>query len=275
MGPLGQEISASAGLRDAVTVVRLGQAGILVAGAGRVVAIDPFLSPHPDRLVPPPVDVADLNLVDLVLVTHEHWDHLDAVTCERLAQVAPRAQFACPEPILPQLVGAGVPRTRTYGLRPGRSYRLADVTVWPVAAKHGRHREDAYAFGEVDGVPRFLGYVVELAGIRLFHAGDTVPYEGLEETVRALGPQIALLPINGRDWYRERDDIVGNLDVREAAHLAVGIGAEVLVPLHYDMFPANLADPGTLVRYVHDRRLPLHVMVLAVGQPAVLRPVRR
>ncbi|MFN3337820.1 MAG: MBL fold metallo-hydrolase, partial [Thermomicrobium sp.] len=62
----------------------------------------------------------------------------------------------------------------------------------------------------------FCGYVVALGGVRLYHAGDTIVYDKLGETVGALEPQVALLPINGRDWYREREDIVGNLDIREA-----------------------------------------------------------
>ncbi|MCX2728410.1 MBL fold metallo-hydrolase [Thermomicrobium sp. 4228-Ro] len=264
-----------ANLDDAVALVRLGQASVALAGGGRIVLIDPFLSPHPERLVPPPVAPETLADVDLVLVTHEHWDHLDGPTCEAIARVAPQATFVCPEPIVDQLVAAGVPAERVSGTRPGRSYQQADATIWPIAAKHGLHVTDAYTFGEVDGVPRFLGYVVELAGVRAYHAGDTIPYEGLAEAVRALQPDVALLPINGRDWYRERLDIVGNLEAREAAQLAAAIGAELLVPLHYDMFAANLADPGDLVRLVHQWRLAVSVLVLPVGLPAVVRPARR
>lgn len=274
MGTLGQILGDLAAREHAVGLVRLGQASVALAGGGRIVLIDPFLSPHPDRLVAPPITPNELTMVDLVLVTHEHWDHLDGAACAGIAAAAPMALFVCPEPVMPQLVAAGVPKGRVRGVRPGRAYELAGVTVWPVPAKHGLHTADAYSFGEVDGVPRFLGYVVEFGGVRLYHAGDTIAYEGLEEALRALRPQIVLLPINGRDWFREREDIVGNLDVREAAHLAVGIGAELLVPLHYDMFAANLADPGALVRYVHDRQLPVNVLVLQVARPVLVQPVR-
>jgi len=274
MSALVEQLRSLANVTDAVALVRLGQASVALAGGGRVVLVDPFLSAHPERLVPPPVEARDCSAVDLVLVTHEHWDHLDGAACAEIARVAPAACFACPEPIVAQLVGAGVPAERVRGVRPGVVYELAGVKVWPVAAKHGLHASDAYSFGEVAGVPRFLGYVVELAGVRLYHAGDTIPYEGLEAAVGVLRPDVALLPINGRDWYRERLDIVGNLDVREAAHLAVALGVELLVPLHYDMFAANLADPGALVRYVHERGLPVNVLVLPVGYPALVRPAR-
>ncbi|MCX7623332.1 MAG: MBL fold metallo-hydrolase [Thermomicrobium sp.] len=273
MSGLAQRLWELAGLGDAVALVRLGQASVALAGGGRIVLIDPFFSPHPDRLVSPPLDPMELDAVDLVLVTHEHWDHLDGPTCAAIARVSP-ASFVCPEPIVDQLAAAGVPRERVRGVRPGTRYDFAGVAIRPIAAKHGLHASDAYTFGTVEGVPRFLGYVVELAGVRLYHAGDTIVYEGLEEAVRAERPDVALLPINGRDWYRERLDIVGNCDVREAAQLAAAIGAELVVPLHYDMFAANLADPGEFVRFVHERRLPVSVLVLPVGQPAILHPAR-
>jgi len=260
---------------DLLGIVWLGQASVALAGSGRIVLIDPFLSPHPDRLVPPMVAPEELASVDLVLVTHGHWDHLDGPTCAAIARVAPGARFACPQPIVDQFGALGINRERVQGMRPGQAEVFADVTVWPIAAMHGLHAADAYGFGEVDGVPRFLGYVVELAGVRLYHAGDTIAYAGLAETVRALRPQVAMLPINGRDWYREQMDIVGNLDIREAAHLAADIGVELLIPLHYDMFAVNLADPGALVRYVHDRKLPVHVLVLRPGKPVLVQPVGR
>ncbi len=275
MSGLAQQLRSLTQVTGGIGLVRLGQASVALAGGDCLVLIDPFLSPHPDRLVPPPLDPVELDCVDVVLVTHEHWDHLDGPTCAAIARVALQATFLCPEPIVDQLVAAGVPAERVSGTRPGQSYRRADVTIWPIAAKHGLHATDAYSFGEVDGVPRFLGYVVELAGVRLYHAGDTIPYEGLAESVGVLQPDVALLPINGRDWYRERLDIVGNLDAREAAQLAAAIGAELLVPLHYDMFAANLADPGELVRFVRERELALGVLVLPVGHPAVICPARR
>ena len=72
-----------------------------------------------------------------------------------------------------------------------------------------------------NGLVRYLGYVVELGGVRVYHAGDCIPYAGQAERLRALRPHLALLPINGRDFFREPEhNIVGNMDFREAARLA-------------------------------------------------------
>lgn len=260
---------------QAIGLVWLGQASVMLVGAGRVVSIDPFLSPHAERLTPPPLRPEDCAGVDVVCITHEHWDHLDSETCRLLAHVAPDARFVCPEPIVELLVESGITRERVVGVRPGDWWDVNGTRIWPVAAKHGLHTADAYSFGGTPDNPRFLGYVVELGRVRTYHAGDTIVYAGLEEAVRAARPQVALLPINGRDWYREQLDIVGNMDEREAAHLARAIGAEILVPLHYDMFAANLGDPGGMVRYVQERKLPVHVVVPTVGRPIVIWPVGR
>ena len=252
-----------------------GQESVALKGQQTVVLVDPFFSAHPQRLVPPPAPPDAFDCVDLVLITHEHLDHFDPPSCHGIATASPQAQFVCPEQIVEQLRAAGVPAERVHGARPGTSLTVSGVRIWPVAAKHGIHAADAYGFGAgPDGVPRFLGYVVELEGVRIYHAGDTIPYDGMVEALRALSPDLALLPINGRDYFREQQDIVGNLTVREAAQLAAAIGVQALVPLHYDLFAPNQADPGHLVSYVRQHDLPFTVIVPPHHQPFCFRPVR-
>jgi len=109
-----------------------------------------------------------------------------------------------------------------------------------------------FGFVEHDDRPlyRYLGYVIEMAGVRVYSAGDTIVFDGLVERLRRLEADIALLPINGRSYFREQLDIVGNLDEREAADLAAAAGMKLLVPTHYEMFAANQGRPGVLVDYV-------------------------
>jgi L-ascorbate metabolism protein UlaG (beta-lactamase superfamily) len=58
---------------------------------------------------------------------------------------------------------------------------------------------------------------------------------------------IALLPVNGRDFFRDARDIVGNMNVREAVELTRRIGAHTLVPYHWDGFAGNTEQPGRVV----------------------------
>ena len=114
-----------------------------------------------------------------------------------------------------------------------------------------------------------MGFVFDSGGLSIYHAGDTIPYDGLAGRLRELSVDVALLPINGRDARREALDIVGNLDADEAAALAVEAGVDVVVPMYYDMFPANLGDPAALVSTVERAGSNVTVVVPARGRPFV------
>jgi L-ascorbate metabolism protein UlaG (beta-lactamase superfamily) len=166
---------------------------------------------------------------------------------------------------------AGVPSDRVVGLQPNGSTEIGGLAVRAVPACHGVTMDDAYGFGESlsDGLVRFLGFVVDLGGVRIYHAGDTIRFDGMEDTLAGLGIDVALLPINGRDAEREGRGIVGNLDHREAAWLGSRIGAGVLVPMHYDLFARNLGFPGALVETVGREFPEMPVLVPARDRPFV------
>ena len=97
---------------------------------------------------------------------------------------------------------------------------------------------------------------------RIYHSGDTVRYAGMAERLREHAPDVALLPINGRDPAR---GVAGNLDGPEAATLARDAGAGLVVPCHYEGFAFNTASPE-----------PFREACEALGQPyRVLRAGER
>jgi L-ascorbate metabolism protein UlaG (beta-lactamase superfamily) len=247
----------------------LGQSTVALRGAHANVLIDPFLTPHPDRLVPPAFGPREVGGLNAVLITHEHWDHFDADAMPGLADASPHATFVVPEPLVDATVALGIDAARVVGAQPDRAVELDGVTVHPVPACHGLEPADAYTFGQElsDGLYRYLGYVVDLGRVRIYHAGDTIPFDGLEAKLRELAVDVALLPINGRDAEREAQGIVGNMDAREAAHVAEASGADVVVPIHFDMFEANPGDPGALVDAVVRERLDVGVLVLSRARP--------
>ena len=233
----------------------LGQAGFVLRSAHTIIYLDPFLSEHPARLIPPLFPAEEGAPADLVFCTHEHWDHFDPQTLRGLAKASPQARFVVPLPIVDQVTALGISPERVIGVQPGEELNLGEVKLYPIPAMHGLKAPPAiYDFGfGGQGKPRlyrYLGYVIEMAGVRVYSAGDTIAFDGLVERLRQLEVDIALLPINGRSYFREQLDIVGNLDEREAADLAAAIGAKLLVPTHYEMFAANRGRPGVLVDYV-------------------------
>ena len=233
-----------------VSLTWIGQAGFLVRTPATRLAVDPFLSDHPGRRFPSPVGVDDLAGTELVLATHQHLDHLDVPALAALLERDDRARVVLPAPALADAAEAGLPPGRLVGARPGEPLAAGDVTVHPVPALHGVHVADAYSHGlpgDGDGV-RYLGYVLETPEGRVYHAGDTLRWDGQAELLRHHRVDVALLPINGRDPGREAQDIVGNLDAGEALALARDAAVGTVVPMHYDLMDGNLGDVEAFAR---------------------------
>lgn len=250
--------------RGRLGLVWLGQAGFAVRGGGVTALVDPFLSPHPKRRYESALAPTAAEGVDVVLCTHEHIDHFDADSIPAIAAASPGAVFVVPTPIVDMVTEAGIAPDRVLGAQPGEPLALpGGLTVHAVPARHGVTMEDAYGFGEglSGGLIRFLGYVLDLDGVRLYHAGDTIHYEGMEDRLRPFDLDVALLPVNGRHAEREARGIVGNLNEREAAWLADAMGARTLVPMHHDLFVGNLGSSGAVVHAAEEEGRAIAVMV--------------
>jgi L-ascorbate 6-phosphate lactonase len=237
-----------------VHVTWLGQSGFLLRFPSATVLVDPFLSDRGERLVAAP-DVRALGAIDIVAATHEHWDHLDLPAIVRLLALHRDMVVLVPSPVLDQVLDAGVAAERIRGVQPDEHVIHGALQITPVPARHGVHVEDAYNFGAdlSGGKVRYLGYVFSEGGAVVYHAGDTILYDGMAARLESLGVQLALLPINGRDAEREALDIVGNLSPDEAASLIADAHIPVVVPMHYDMFAGNPGFPEHLVAAVAQR----------------------
>jgi len=252
-----------------VALLWLGQSGFALRFKDVSVVVDPFLSPHPDRLTPPAFNPADANWIDAIACTHEHIDHLDLHAVATLAAASTRAVVVVPEPIVRMITRVGIDPGRVLGVQPGRPVKIRSLVIHSVPASHGIKPQDAYNFGESmsNGLVRYVGYVFQAPGISLYHAGDTVDYPALAQRLRGLDVRLALLPINGRSLEREAHDIVGNLDAAEAVDLAARAGITTLIPMHYDMFAGNLGDPDRVVNSVRSRDLGIQVVIPDLDQP--------
>lgn len=245
----------------------LGQSGFLLQWRGRHVLLDPYLSdsltakyagtdkPH-TRLTARCLAPERLDFIDYVTSSHNHTDHLDAETLLPLARVNPGLRL-----IIPEANRAFVaerlkcPVEFPCGLDAGISVTLGGFTFYGIPAAHPTRERDA------EGRHRFMGYVVECGPWRIYHSGDTLHYDGMEEWLRPFKVSVALLPINGD---RPERRVAGNLDGKQAAQLAHAIGADVVIPCHYDMFEFNTASPEEFV--AECQRLRQHYSVLQNGE---------
>jgi L-ascorbate 6-phosphate lactonase len=245
-------------------VTWLGQAGFRFEVADRCILVDPFFGEHEARTYPPPSLDEYASDCDWVLVTHEHLDHLDPYSLREIAARSSALTVIAPAPLEPQ-VREACPDAQFVGVARGDRVELAGAgSLTVVPAIHGVEPDDGYADD-----PRFVGYVLEIDGVTIYHAGDTIVTQGLLDALSGIRVDLALVPINGRDFYRERENLVGNTDVREAVALARHVEARVLVPIHWDAFAANSERPGAAVDEAVSTEAALHVLVPLRGVPWV------
>jgi L-ascorbate metabolism protein UlaG (beta-lactamase superfamily) len=241
----------------------LGQSGFVIEQENVRIVIDPFLS-GAEGAEPARFCVANLGRVDWVLSTHEHIDHWDHETIAELKRQNPAVRILAPGHMRAKAALAGF-RDEEFTVPPlDSAVWLTDrVSVQAVSAVHALHAVHGYGSGAPE---QFLGYLVGLGDLTLYHSGDTVLSQELFARLSSASVDIALLPINGRDFFRDSRDIVGNLTGCEAVELAGRIGAGVLVPMHYDAFAGNLGDVGQVARYAHKHWPYMTVAVLGYGQ---------
>ncbi|WP_411034028.1 MBL fold metallo-hydrolase [Shinella sp. BYT-45] len=247
-GPLEDALAGGPG--SALRLYWLGQAGFVIDIAGRRLVVDPYLSdslatkyrgtPYPHvRMMPAPIAPAALTHVDFVLCTHAHTDHMDPGTLPGLFAANPAAELIAPRAVRhAALERSGLDAARIRLVDAGERIALsAGLHVTPTRAAHETLERDEA------GNHRFLGYGIAAAGVTLWHAGDTVPFDGQVGEVEPLRPDIALLPVNGRRPELSERGIAGNLTLREAVALARSVGASAMIAHHYGLFAFNTADP--------------------------------
>ncbi|HEQ71534.1 MAG TPA: MBL fold metallo-hydrolase [Spirochaetia bacterium] len=237
----------------------LGQAGFIFRSKKCVVAVDLYLSDFlaqkykqhefsHERMLPPPLLPEEVDCLDYYLCTHAHSDHMDPGTIPTVSRNNPACVFVVPRAETDTAHERGIPAPRLLGLDDGEDLPLSGGgNILAMAAAHETLERNE------EGHHRYLSYLLILSGLRIFHSGDAVPYPGLAEKVAAMKPDLALLPVNGRDAVRSGRGIAGNfsasesMDLIEAADIAYGLGH------HYGMFAFNSADPETVRRQIGAR----------------------
>ena len=232
----------------------LGQSGFVIKGGAIIAYIDPYLSDSgaaigATRRFPSPMDPATIRHADVVFATHEHLDHADGPTLGPLMAASPQATLITSPQGREIALQADISTERIIVPRVGERVEFAGLAYTAIPASHGANARPVtrYAY-EVDSEEhaRWMGFLITCNGVTLYHSGDTVLFPELLTALQGQRIDLALLPINGRDFFREQQDIVGNLWPREAVELAVAIEARVLIGCHNDLFDGNRVNPGML-----------------------------
>jgi N-acyl-phosphatidylethanolamine-hydrolysing phospholipase D len=221
----------------------IGHSTVLLQLGERILLIDPVFSERvspvswagPERQVPLPIQIADLPRVDAVLISHDHYDHLD-----RASIAALEAKFR-PLYFVPLGVGA---RLHAMG-----ATRVVDMDWWQYVDVYGLriHNTPARHFSGRSLTDRnstlWASWMIEdrAASERVYYGGDTGYSPHFAEIRARLGaPGLTLLPIGAFQprWFMREVHV----DPAEAVQAFLDLEGEELVGLHWGVF--DLADEG-------------------------------
>lgn len=233
------EISLPNAADGTATATWVGHSTVLLQMGAVNILTDPMWSERaspmqwmgPRRVMPPGVGFDALPPIDVVLLSHNHYDHLDEATARRLARAHPEARW-----IVPARLGRYLQR---WGVRHATEldwWEEADVAGATITATPACHFS-ARRLGDRNRT-LWCGYAIGHAGRRAWFAGDTAYHPEFAEISRRCGPfDLALIPVGAYAprWFMR----VVHVDPAEA------------VRLYQDLVSAHPAAPGPLMLAIH------------------------
>jgi L-ascorbate metabolism protein UlaG (beta-lactamase superfamily) len=208
-----------------VSVTWLGHASFRVdSPGGKRIYVDPWLS-NPKC----PDSEKEPERIDVIAITHGHGDHVGEAV-ELTKRFKPAAVVAMIE-LKGWLGNQGAELDELPGPNKGGTVEAEGVRFTLVNAFHSSSSDDGAYLGEAAGI------VMELEnGTKLYFAGDTCVFSGMELIARIYSPDVAILPIGGHF----------TMDPREAGVALELLGVERCIPCHYGTFPLLAGTPDEL-----------------------------
>jgi L-ascorbate metabolism protein UlaG (beta-lactamase superfamily) len=248
--------------RDEIAVTWLGHAGFFAQVGGVNIAIDPnwALWHGPvKRVRHPSVWAHDLPPIDLVLVTHAHYDHLHLPSLRKLAAAQP---IIVPEGVGSLVKNCGFGRIVELKTWQSATYRDLRITMTPARHWGARMIHDTHR--------GFGGFLISSDVRCLYHCGDSAIFDGFKEIGKRADIDLALMPIGAYDAPSGRPV---HMNPEEALDAFDMINARSMVPMHHDTFPLGgepIHEPAErLLRAALDRRIDHRVRILREGESAV------
>lgn len=222
-------------------IIFLGQAGFRLCLGGTVIFIDPYFSNSVaetegielSRMVDIPVPPELVRDANVLLITHNHQDHCDMQTVIPLLQASVSCTVYCPNAVRNALIEAGIAPTRINVINEDWTPITNDLQIKGIPAAHPEISRDR------DGYLFQVGFLIRHKNRYIYHSGDTCVDQNIIDTLKGQVIDIALLPVNEKNFFRDRKNIIGNMSIREAFQFAEEIGVKTVIPMHWDMFEFN------------------------------------
>jgi N-acyl-phosphatidylethanolamine-hydrolysing phospholipase D len=223
-------------LHSQPTVTWVGHATLLVQMGHLSFLTDPIWSPTaspvsflgPRRHVPPGIAIEDLPRIDFVLISHNHYDHLDLPTLKVLAKRNPNTRFYVPLKNGELLQSAGIENFQEFDW--GDSIEHGGVTVLCLPVQHWSAR----GLGD-ERRALWSSWAVVSEKRRFYFAGDTGAFAGFEAIGRTHGPfDLAAVPIGAYEPVAMMQP--SHMNPEEAVDAGTALQARRLVGMHFGTF---------------------------------------
>lgn len=213
---------------------------------GTVILIDPWITGNPVC----PVQKDDIKKADLILVTHDHFDHMGEDIPD-LVKATGATVIVQPE-LGGVLMEAGVSQDNIIngmGMNIGGTVEAAGVKVTMTQAFHSSTAGDP------------AGFIVTLEdGKTIYHAGDTGVFGDMEIFGKLYNIDLALLPIGS----------VFVMDPLQAAYGLTLLKPKKVIPIHYKTFPILVQDAGEFIRLAREYAPEVQVEAIGPGEEVII-----
>ena len=226
------------------TLTWIGHASFLLQVAGMNVLFDPHFSERaspvqfagPKRIVELPIAIAELPPIDVVLISHNHYDHLDLDTVKELAaREGGGPLFLVPLGLKAWFQAAGIARVEELDWWQAHAAGALACTLVPVQHWSKRTLWDTNR-------SLWGGWVVEGGGLKVVHTGDLGYSRDAADIGRRLGPfDVAMIPIGAYAprWFMK----TMHVDPAEAVQLRDDLRARQAIAMHWGTFERLTDEP--------------------------------
>ena len=226
------DLAANVSLETAI--IRLGHSTILMELNGQFWMTDPVFSERaspvqwagPKRFHPVPIDIEDLPAISGVIISHNHYDHLDKATIEKIHPKV--AGFYVPLGVGQHLIDWGVAKEKVHEFDWWEEQKIGDITLVNTPANHfsGRGLSDSNA-------TLWSSWVIQTPQHKLFFSGDSGYFSGFKDIGEKYGPFDLTMMENGA--YDKSWEFV-HMSPEQTLQAHQDLKGKVMMPIHNGTF---------------------------------------
>ena len=223
-------------------LIWIGHSTFLIKKDGLTILTDPVFSDRaspfrrlgPKRLIPPSLNIEDLPPIDIITISHNHYDHLDIRSLKKISKKYPKVVFLIPKGDLDIFDQRNIENVFEFEWWQDIDFKNHTFTFTPV--KHWSAR------GLFDRNESLWGaWFISSRDYSIYHAGDTGYSKDFKETQRRLGsPKYAFIPIGAYDpeWFMS----ASHVNPEDAIKIMQDLGAKNSYGMHWGTFTLTAED---------------------------------